>query len=101
MRTTEKFSILFWINRARTIAKSENMIYVRITVSGQITNFSLKRKVKLSLWDGKVQRSKGKDVANKELNLFLDETYAELFQLYADLRKESVPVTGDLIKTRD
>lgn len=54
MRTTETFSILFWINRARTTAKSDNMIYVRITVSGQITNFSLKRKVKLSLWDGKV-----------------------------------------------
>ncbi|SFU78238.1 Site-specific recombinase XerD [Pustulibacterium marinum] len=98
MRTSETFGILFWINRARATSKSENVIYARLTVTGQITNFSLKRKVKTQLWDGKLQRSKGKDPMNQDLNAFLDETYAELFQLYKELRQTPTPVTGELIK---
>ncbi|GLB51823.1 transposase [Neptunitalea chrysea] len=98
MRTSETFGILFWINRARSTAKSENVIYARLTVTGQITNFSLKIKVKTQLWDGKLQRSKGKDLVSQDLNAFLDETYAELFQLYNELRQTPTPVTGELIK---
>lgn len=100
MRTSETFGILFWINRARSTVKSENVIYVRLTVNGEITNFSLKRKVKTQLWDGKLQRSKGKDDVNQNINAFLDETYAELFKYYKDLRQEPTPVTGELIKAR-
>jgi len=99
MRTTQTFSILFWVYVKRALNNKSN-IYVRITVNGKKVNISLKRKVNLNAWDAKGQKIRGNREEARELNLHLNEIKAEIIKCYRDLKSEGKGVTAELIKSR-
>ncbi|MCK0160412.1 site-specific integrase [Allomuricauda sp. F6463D] len=99
MRTTQTFSILFWVY-AKRAQNNQSNIYVRITVNGKKVNISLKRKVNLNSWDAKSQKVRGNGKEARELNLHLDEIKAEIIQSYRDLKSEGKMLTAELIKAR-
>nr|WP_299382978.1 site-specific integrase [Allomuricauda sp.] len=99
MRTTQTFSILFWVY-AKRAQNNQSNIYVRITVNGKKVNISLKRKVNLDSWNAKAQKVRGKGKEARELNLYLDEIKAEIIQSFRDLKSEGKVITAELIKAR-
>ena len=97
MKTSKTFSILFWINASRA-KNNEAEIYARVTVDRKRVNISLKRKVNVNLWDVKKKRVKGHTTSAKQINNYLDQTYAKLFQVYQDLKYKGELITAQLIK---
>lgn len=98
MKTSNTFSILFWINASRAI-NDEAEIYARVTVNQKRVNISLKRKVNVNHWDITKKRVKGHSTAAKQINQYLDQAYTQLFQIYQDLKFQEVLITAQLIKS--
>lgn len=99
MKTSSSFSILFWVNLART-KNREASLYARITVNGKRAAISLNRKVLITDWDSDRNRAKGTGQKSRILNTYLDETYNQLFQAYQDLKSEHKQITARSVKAR-
>uniref|UniRef100_UPI004049A56B site-specific integrase n=1 Tax=Gelidibacter sp. TaxID=2018083 RepID=UPI004049A56B len=97
MKSSNTFSILFWINASRAI-NDEAEIYARVTVNQKRVNISLKRKVHINQWDVTKKRVKGHSAIAKQINQYLDQVYTQLFQIYQDLKFQEVLITAELIK---
>ncbi|WP_166964699.1 site-specific integrase [Yeosuana marina] len=97
MRSTNTFSILFFINQ-KNKNDDQALLYARITVNGKRVNLSLKRKIDISLWDAKKKRAKGTSSEARQINLYLDQTHTQLFQCYQDLKFKGELITAQLIK---
>lgn len=97
MRTTNTFSILFWIYETRAKNDLAN-IYVRITVNGKKVNMSLKQKVLIQNWNKEKQRAKGKDKVSQIVNQHLDQTHSKLVEIYHELKFQDKYITAELIK---
>ena len=99
MRTTATFSILFWIYSKR-VKNNQAPLFARITANGKQLNFSLKRKVELSRWDSGKQCVRGTGAKAKEINLYLDQEYSRLVQIYQEIRYRGKTITPENIKAR-
>jgi len=99
MKTSSTFSILFWVELSR-IKNHQASLYARITVNGQRSAISLKRKVFITDWDSDRNRAKGTGQKLRLLNSYLDETYNQLFEAYRDLKSEHKLITAQTIKAR-
>ena len=95
-RTTNTFSIFFWITPFR--AKNHlTSVFTRITVDGKRATLSLKAKADISFWDNDKQRAKGSREASRKLNLYLDQVYSQLVQCYQKLIFKKQLITSKLI----
>ncbi|UII81280.1 site-specific integrase [Flagellimonas sp. CMM7] len=99
MRTLSTFSILFWVYTKRS-KNNQAPIYARITVNKKKLNISLKRRVETRLWNNQKQRINGTNEKARNINQYLDEVYAKLFQCYQELRSENKSITPQTIKLR-
>jgi hypothetical protein len=99
MKTSNTFSILFWINASRA-KNNEAEIYARVTVNRKRVNISLKRKVNVDHWNVSKKRVNGTNVTARQINTYLDETYTQLFQIYQDLKFKGELITAQLIKAK-
>ncbi len=99
MNSSVSFSILFWVYAARAI-NNETNIYARITINGKKANISLNHKINIDRWNPKHQKMKGHGDIPRKVNLFLDDTKANLIQTYRELQNEQRVVTPQLIKAR-
>lgn len=100
MRSYSTFSVLFWIYASRTDQNNQTNIYARITVNKKRVNISLKQKVDIDSWNAKRQKVKGNGAIAREINLFLDEVKADIFQCYRDLKRENSVLTPKQIKAK-
>lgn len=97
MKSSNTFSILFWINASRAV-NNEAEIYARVTVNQKRVNISLKRKIPINQWDVAKKRIKGHSEQAKQVNQYLDQVYTQLFQIYQDLKFQGSLITAQLIK---
>ena len=97
MKTSKTFTILFWINTSRA-KNNQAEIYARITVDGKRVNISLKRKVNVDHWNSSKKRVNGSNAKTKQINSYMDEVYAQLFQIYQDLKFKGELITAQIIK---
>lgn len=99
MKTSHTFSILFWINNSRTTnGKSE--LFARITVNGKRANIGLKRKVFMDQWDIRSKRVKGNSSEARQINNQIDQTRAQLYEIYQELKYKNELITAQLIKAK-
>lgn len=99
MRTSTTFSVLFWVY-AKRVMKDQVNIYLRITLNGKRVNISLKKKINITTWDEKTQRSKGTDKDSRILNLYLNEVQSKVYRIYEDFKKEEKPFTSQMVKAK-
>ena len=99
MKTRTTFSILIWINSSRA---KNNMaeLYARVTVNSKRANISLKKKINVDSWDKSKSRVKGNSQEARIINQYIEQTKAQLFQTYQELKAENQFITSKLIKTR-
>ena len=77
----DSFSILFYIRKNHPDKTGKCTIYLRITVNGKRAETSVHRKVKIEDWNTGSGRAKNSKASNRELNRFLQDVRARLFQI--------------------
>ncbi|MEM9341382.1 MAG: site-specific integrase [Bacteroidota bacterium] len=77
----DSFSILFYIRKNHPDKTGKCTIYLRITVNGKRAETSVHRKVKIEDWNTGSGRAKNSKTSNRELNRFLEDVRARLFQI--------------------
>ena len=95
MRNT--FKVLFYVNGS----KEKNgiaPILGRITVNGQVAQFSCKQTVALSLWDAKANRAKGKGAEAQKINHALDKIKAKIIEQYQHIREREGFATAEMVR---
>lgn len=98
MKTSNTFSILFWLKLSST--KNEKApLYVRITVNGKRAELSLKRKLVISDWDSTKSKLKGLSDETKLINNYIKKVSAQLFESYQKLKNENRQITSSNIKS--
>lgn len=95
MRNT--FKVLFYVNSSKE-KKGVAPILGRITVNGQVAQFSCKQTVALSLWDAKANRAKGKGTEAQKINHALDKIKARIIGHYGQIREREGFVTAEMVR---
>lgn len=94
----DSFSILFYIRKKQLDKNGKCSIHLRITVSGKRSEMSVKRKVKLEDWNINSGRAKNSKVSNRELNKYLEDVRARLYQIQGKFMAEGKHYTAQMIK---
>ena len=97
MRTTNTFSVLFWLDQKNT-KNNQGLLYVRINVNQKRVNISLKRKIDINLWQSQLKKAKGNSAQAKSINQHLLKVNAKLFDIYQDLIYKNKLISAQLIK---
>ena len=95
MRNT--FKVLFYVNSSKE-KNGVAPILGRITVNGQVAQFSCKQTVALSLWDAKANRAKGKGAEAQKINHALDKIKAKIIEHYGQIREREGFATAEMVK---
>ncbi len=97
MQTT--FSVLFY-PRGNDIDKNGNApIYMRITVDGKRSEFSIKRKVLLTRWNSEGGKVRGTTASVRELNRYMDSIKAKIYKIHETLSDNQELITAVIIKS--
>ena len=70
----------------------------RVTVNGQVAQFSCKLTIAPSLWDVKGNRAKGKGDEAQKINHALDKIKARIIELYNQIRERENFVTAEMVR---
>lgn len=94
----DSFSILLYIRKNHPDKTGKCTIYLRITVNGKRAETSVHRKVKIEDWNTGSGRAKNSKASNRELNRFLEDVRARLFQIQGKLVSDGKHYTAQMIK---
>ena len=83
MRST--FKVLFYVKKGSEKPNGNLPLMCRITVDGEIKQFSCKMDVPPRLWDVKNSRAPGKSVEAQRINLVVDKIRVEVNRRYQEL----------------
>jgi len=97
MQTIKTFSIHFWINKSKR-KDSNAPLYARITVEKKRVEISLKQMAPIEKWDKRSQQVKGRSFESKQINNYLEQCKAQLFNCYSDLKSRNELITAKKIK---
>lgn len=96
MRNT--FSVLFYLKKGRETANGEVMIMTRITVNGEVCQFSTKQKVDPKNWSTQHKRAVGRSAKDRQINNLLEEIRGNLFRVYQELQLKDNYVTAEKVR---
>jgi len=96
MRST--FSILFYIKKSALKSNGKAPIMTRITLNGEIVQFSLKCEVDPKEWNPRAQRVNGKSANAVKLNGLLDNTRAGIINHYREISDRESTITAEKVK---
>ena len=83
MRST--FKVLFYVKKGSEKPNGNLPLMCRITVDGEIKQFSCKMDVPPRLWDVRNSRASGKSVEAQRINLAVDKIRVEVNRRYQEL----------------
>jgi site-specific recombinase XerD len=96
MRST--FSILFYIKKSALKSNGKAPIMTRITLNGEIAQFSLKCEVNPDDWNPRAQRVNGKSANAVKLNGLLDNSRSIIFNHYREISEREATVSAEKVK---
>lgn len=94
------FKILFFIRKDKISALGKAPIYVRITIDGQLCQFSTKSDISVKLWDPKSNRAQGRTEEAANINSYLDFVKKNLIESYQTLYKYNDLVTPNAVRDK-
>ena len=92
------FKVLFYVKRGSKKPNGNLPLMCRITVDGEIKQFSCKMDVPPRLWDVKNSRASGKSVEAQRINLAVDKIRVEINRRYQELMQTDGYVTAAKLK---
>lgn len=100
MRTSTIFTTLFIARKSKSKAKNTiGILYLRITYNSKPLEFSLGKRIDISLWDSGKGRMKSNTKEAKEINEYISTTKAELRNIYEELRRSKSFISVETIKS--
>lgn len=96
MRST--FKVLFYVKKGSEKPNGNLSLMCRLTVDGEINQFSCKMDVPLRLWDVKNNRASGKSVEPQRINHAVDKIRVEVNRRYQELMQTDGYVTAAKLK---
>lgn len=96
MRST--FKVLFYVKKGSEKPNGNLPLMCRITVDGEIKQFSCKLDVSPRLWDVKNSRASGKSIEAQRINLAVDKIRVEVNRRYQELMQTDGYVTAAKLK---
>lgn len=91
------FKIHFYVNRSKE-KNGKVPIMGRITINGQIAQFSCKQSVKPELWDSKGNKATGKSKEASNVNFALENIRAQIVKHYQRLSYKDSYVSAEMVK---
>lgn len=92
------FTLSFIARKSRALRNGEYPIFVRITVSGQISEMNLGRSVAPENWDQKRAMSKGRSRRDLELNKYIEVVKARFLEIHNMLVREGKMVNPKILR---
>lgn len=96
MRST--FKVLFYVKKGSEKPNGNLPLMCRLTVDGEIKQFSCKMDVPLRLWDVKNNRASGKSIEAQRINRAVDKIRVEVNRRYQELMQTDGYVTAAKLK---
>jgi integrase len=95
MRST--FKVLFYVNGSK---EKNGLVPImgRITINGQVAQFSCKRSIDPKLWDTKANQAKGKSKEAQDTNHALDNIKAQIIKHYQRIADREAYVSADMVR---
>ncbi len=97
-KTAQNLCILFWLNTPK-IQDGKVPIYVRITIDGRRSQFSLSRKIDPTKWITKAGMAKGNTEESRTLNNYINFVRGEIQKHYNLLVTQHQRVTPDMVRS--
>ena len=97
MTSDSYFTLTFYARKPKT-DRSEYPLYARISVGGQMTEFTVGRSVNPKHWNQKRNLSDGTSRRDKELNKFLEMVRARFCEIHNMLIRENKLVNPTILK---
>lgn len=92
------FKILFYIRKNQVNKEGKSGIMIRLTVNGEIVQFSSKLDVVPEQWDVNTQRMAGNSLKARQLNSLLDDVRTTLKNHYHDIEVHEAYVTAEKVR---
>ena len=96
MRST--FKVLFYVKKGSAKPNGNLPLMCRLTVDGEIKQFSCKMDVPPRLWDVKNSRASGKSVEAQRINRAVDKIRVDVNRRYQELMQTDGYVTAAKLK---
>jgi len=93
MKTNQKISVLFYLNRKKLSNDGKAPIYVRVTIDSHQKENSLSLKCKPSEWDGENKKVLNSNTQAKNINSRLEQAKASIERLFLVLGAQHDYVT--------
>jgi len=100
MKTSQTFSIHFWLKKTARKNNGNVPIYVRITVDGIRADLSIKRTIREEHWSHGVGRLNPRTSGARNINEYLEEVRSKLTDCHKQLHSENALITARAIKLR-
>lgn len=98
MRNT--LSLLFCLRKPKNYCSGEMPIYLRLTVDGKRTEFSVSRKCNPKKWDAATGRATGSKADARTLNAYLDGIQFKIQELQRRMAEVDETITAETLKCR-
>ena len=95
MEARSIYSTAFILRKAKDNEK-EALIYCRITVNKQRAEFSIKKKVRKSIWNNGQAKTTSEE--GRSINAYLKQVETALFQYYHEMRAERKFISAEELK---
>lgn len=96
MRST--FNVLFYCKKSQPKKNGLCAVMGRVTIDGQIVQFSCKFDIDPKIWDAKAGRATGRTEQAREANRLLDKVGASLTEHYREILNRDGYVTAEKVK---
>lgn len=92
------FKILFYLRKNQVNKAGKASIMTRLSVNGEVSQFSSKLDVEPELWDVKQGKVTGNSLKSRQLNNLLDDIRTSLKNHYRDIENHEAYVTAEKVR---
>ena len=92
------FKILFYLRKNQVNKDGKASIMTRLSVNGEISQFSSKLDVEPELWDVKLGKIAGSSQKSRQLNNLLDDIHTSLKNHYHEIETHEAYVTAEKVR---
>jgi len=92
------FKILFYLRRNQVNKDGKAGIMIRLSVNGEVSQFSSKLDVEPEIWDVKLGKAAGNSQKSRQLNNLLDDIRTSLKNHYHEIETHETYVTAEKVR---
>lgn len=92
------FSLLFYVKKSKADTAGKANIYLRITLDGNRTELSIRRKIHIDNWIASSNMAKGNSQESQEINRYIIAIKNKIYQIEQNLIHQGLAVTAKAIR---